>query len=115
MDRENVYSKQDLKQFRGSAVLRKQVRTSKSGLHSCAHLAFETNGTVFTAKKLRPDMKNPIKKFSTVFAKRIAKTATPNSCQTCECTGHNSGVAYMTCTMCDSPSLPSGSDYVSIL
>lgn len=58
-------------------------------------------------------MKNRIKKFSTIFAKRVAASAVPNSCQNCECTGHNSGVAYMICTSCERDTSDGFDDYVS--
>ncbi|CAD7080164.1 unnamed protein product [Hermetia illucens] len=100
MDRDFAYSKRDFKDFRGDVELRKQVRVPKEILGFCTPLAIETNGSVFTANKLRPEKRNPIKKFATIFARRVAKTALPAQCQTCECTGHNTGVAYMTCTSC---------------
>lgn len=113
MDREYAYPKRDLKDFKGDAELRKQVRLPKEDLGLCTPLAIETNGSVFTARKLRPEKRNPVKKFASIFAKRVAKTAVPDSCQTCECTGHNTGVAYMTCASCSIPS-PSLIEYVSV-
>lgn len=112
MDKDYAYDKDDFEKLKGDTELRKQVRLPKEGLKSCTPLAIETNGSIFTAKKLRPDKKNPIKKFAVVFAKRVAKTAEPNSCQTCECTGHNTGIAYMICTSCEIPN-PVSMDYVS--
>lgn len=114
MDKEKAYTKYDLKEFKGSEELRKQVQVPKKKLNYCSPLAMETNGSIFTGNKLRPDLKNPIRKFSAIFAKRIAKTAIPKSCQFCECTGHNSGVAYMMCTPCERESLYGSDDYVSL-
>lgn len=113
MDKDKAYTKYDLKEFKGSTEFRKQVRLPKKKLNFCSPLAIETGGSVFTGNKLRPDMKNPIKKFSSIFAKRVAMTAIPNACQHCECTGHNSGVAYMLCTACERNSADGFDDYVS--
>jgi hypothetical protein len=101
MDRNHAYSKKDLRELTGDVELWKQVRVPKPQLGVCASLALELNGTIFSARKLMPDKKNPIKKFSTVFAKRVARTAHPSDCQTCECTGHNTGEAFMQCYQCD--------------
>lgn len=105
MDREHAYTKKYLKDLKGDSDLHRQITSSlpKKHLGICTPLAFETNGTIFTSKKIRPGSRNPIKKFTSVFAKRIAQTATPNACQTCECTGHNTGIAYMTCAGCELP------------
>lgn len=84
----------------GDTVLRKQVKLPKKSLGICVPLALETNGTIFTARKLMPGNRNPLKKFAYVFAKRVAMTATPNPCQSCECTGHDTGSAFMTCSQC---------------
>ena len=64
------------------------------------------SGTVFTAKKLESDKKNGVKKFATVFAKRVAQSAMPCPCQTCECTADNNGMSYMECFPCEYPTLP---------
>lgn len=101
-----------MKEFKGSTEYRKQVRLPKKRLNFCSPLAIATSGSVFTGNKLRTDMKNPIKKFSTIFAKRVAATALPKDCQTCECTGHNSGVAYMLCIACERDGVDD-EDYVS--
>ena len=104
MDRDKAYTKKDLREFTGDTELRKQVRLPKSALGICTPLAIETNGTIFWAKKLRPEKRNPVKKFASVFARRVALSAEPVPCQICECTGHNTGVAYMICNPCDYPS-----------
>ncbi|KFB38034.1 AGAP008807-PA-like protein [Anopheles sinensis] len=108
MDSRAAYTKKDVKELVGDEELRKQIRLPKATLGECIALAMETNGSVFGGHKLRQDHRaantNNTKKFIKVFAKRIAQTAVPNSCQTCECTGHNTGVAYMQCLPCEYPS-----------
>lgn len=106
MDSRVAYTKKDVKELIGDEELRKQIRLPKVTLGECIALAMETNGSVFGGHKLRQDRANTnnTKKFIKVFAKRIAMTAVPNSCQTCECTGHNTGVAYMQCLPCHYPS-----------
>uniref|UniRef100_A0A182NT55 Vitellogenin domain-containing protein n=1 Tax=Anopheles dirus TaxID=7168 RepID=A0A182NT55_9DIPT len=106
MDSRAAYTKKDVKELVGDEDLRRQIRLPKATLGECIALALETNGSVFGGHKLRQDRANTnnTKKFIKVFAKRIAMTGIPNSCQTCECTGHNTGVAYMQCTPCHYPS-----------
>ncbi|XP_058818906.1 uncharacterized protein LOC131681859 [Topomyia yanbarensis] len=104
MDREKAYTKKDIKELVGDPHLRKQVRLPKATLGSCAALALETDGSVFSGRKLRPERRNLTKKFITVFTKRVASTAASSTCQTCECTGHNTGVSYMLCLPCTYPS-----------
>jgi len=110
MDRSTAYTKNDLKILKGSSELRRQVKLPKVVLGYCTPLALETNGTVFTARKLESDKKNAVKKFATVFAKRVAKSARPSPCQTCECTADNNGMSYMECFPCEYPS-PKMIDY----
>jgi len=110
MDGSSAYTKNDLKILKGSSELRRQVKLPKDMLGYCTPLALETNGTVFTAKKLESHKKNAVKKFATVFAKRVAKSARPSPCQTCECTADNNGMSYMECFPCEYPS-PSMIDY----
>ncbi|XP_053673666.1 uncharacterized protein LOC128723926 [Anopheles nili] len=106
MDNRAAYTKKDVKELVGDEDLRRQIRLPKATLGECIALALETDGSVFGGHKLRQDRANTnnTKKFIKVFAKRIAWTAIPNSCQTCECTGHNTGVAYMQCIPCNYPS-----------
>lgn len=113
LDRELVYSKRFPE---GDNATRSQLRIPKSNLGICIPLALETNGSVFSARKLLPRFKYPIKRFATIFAKRVAKSAAPPALQTCECSGHNTGVSYMAC----SPSIDAVEeldieDYVSSL
>lgn len=95
-DRDLVYTKEAVD---GDKKLRTEIRLPKQSLGLCTALAIESSGTIFTKAKLRPDKRNV--RLASIFAKRIAKTAVPAKCQECECTGHNSGVAYMSCTSCD--------------
>lgn len=95
MDRELVYSKRFPE---GDAETRSQLHIPKSNLGICTPLAMETNGAVFSARKLMPERKYPIKRLATIFAKRVAKSAAPTANQTCECSGHNTGVSYMACS-----------------
>lgn len=111
LDRDFVYSKRFLE---GDAETRKQLHIPKDNLGLCTPLALETNGSVFTARKLQPERRYPIKRFAGIFAKRVAKTAAPNTCQRCECTGHNTGVSYISCTPCSLPSHSSVEDYVGV-
>lgn len=53
-----------------------------------------------------------MKKFASVFAKRMAKTATPQTCQKCSCTANVEGVPGLRCTPCYYPAMPF-STYVS--
>lgn len=102
-----VYTKEAID---GDKKMRSEIRLPKQSLGLCTALAMESNGTIFSKAKLRPDKRNV--RLASILAKRIAKTAIPAQCQECECTGHNSGVAYMSCTNCDfrNPS----SDYDSL-
>ncbi|XP_030377336.1 uncharacterized protein LOC115626195 [Scaptodrosophila lebanonensis] len=94
LDRELVYSKRFPE---GDADAHKQVHIPKSNLGICTPLALETNGSVFNARKLA-ERRYPIKRVATIFAKRVAQSAVPKGSQTCECSGHNTGVAYLSCS-----------------
>lgn len=80
--------------------LRQQIGLPKTELGLCAALAMESYGSIFTASRLLPIERNPVKKFVTVFGRRVAESAATARCQTCECTGHNSGIPYMMCSAC---------------
>lgn len=101
MDALHAYTNNYLKDGTGNKELRAEIILPKDTLGYCMVWALETNGTIFTANKIKPNSRTPIKKFSAVFAKRVAKSAIPSSCQTCECTGENNGMAYVTCARCD--------------
>lgn len=125
IDRRHAYTKHSLAQKNGgggvggssggsagsaggieaAVELRQQIGLPKAELGLCAALAMESTGTIFTASRLRAAAANPVKKFVEVFGWRVATAAAAAArCQTCECTGHNSGMAYMTCTACHRPS-----------
>ncbi|XP_016937028.3 uncharacterized protein Apoltp [Drosophila suzukii] len=95
LDSKMVYSKRFPE---GDADSRNTTHIPKSNLGICTTLAVETQGSVFSARKLQPERKYPIKRFATIFAKRVALSATPIQSQTCECSAHNTGVSYMACS-----------------
>ncbi|CAG2058276.1 unnamed protein product, partial [Timema podura] len=103
IDSINAYTKKDFKNLKGSTELRRQVRLPKAHLGFCIPLAMESNGTIFSAKKLELTRKNAVKKFVTVFTRRVAMTAVPCQCQKCECTADNDGMSYMECFPCQYP------------
>lgn len=96
-----AYTNGYLKEAVGNKELRAEIISPKTTLGYCMVWALESNGTIFNANRLKTNSRNPIKKYAAVFAKRIANSAIPTPCQTCECTGENNGIAYMTCTRCD--------------
>lgn len=100
-DSTHAYTNGYLKDAAGNKELRAEIIMPKSTLGYCMVWALETNGTIFNANKLKTNSRTPIKKYAAVFAKRIAHSAQPSPCQTCECTGENNGIAYVTCTRCD--------------
>lgn len=100
MDKQFVYSK---RYPEGDAETKDQLRIPKSNLGICPPLALETNGSIFSARKLAPERKYSIVRFATIFAKRVAQSATPTGPQLCECSGHNSGVSYINCSPQDMP------------
>lgn len=112
VDSTKAFIKKDQSKLNGDEGLRKQVSLIRP-LGQCGTLAFETEGSIFTSKSGAKKNENDSKAISTVFAKRIAQNAKPKSCHFCECEGHNSGTAYMTCMSCEyQGSLRA--DYVSI-
>ncbi|XP_070169221.1 uncharacterized protein Apoltp isoform X2 [Polyergus mexicanus] len=110
LDATKSYTKKDARVLTGDKDLRRQVKLSKNVLGYCTPLALETNGTIFSGDKLRLEKSASIKKFTSVFAKRIALTAEPNKCQLCECTANNNGVTQMECMPCVYP-MPVHVDY----
>uniref|UniRef100_A0A1Y1LL77 Vitellogenin domain-containing protein n=1 Tax=Photinus pyralis TaxID=7054 RepID=A0A1Y1LL77_PHOPY len=103
MDGTRAFTKNDVRELKGDSDLLGQVRKPKSTLGVCMSFARDTNGSIFTAKKLEADKKNAIKRFAAVFAKRVAHSATPKKCQICECTAPNTGLSYMECFPCHYP------------
>ncbi|XP_063238564.1 uncharacterized protein LOC134540049 isoform X2 [Bacillus rossius redtenbacheri] len=110
IDTNTAFTKNDVKQLKGSVELRRQVKMPKSQIGLCAPLALETNGTIFSVRKLEAAKKKAAKKMATVFARRLALTAGPGDCQTCECTADNNGMSFMECFPCHVPA-PSSVDY----
>lgn len=103
LDATKSYTKKDSRTLTGDVGLRRQVKLSKSAVGYCTPLALENNGTIFSGDKLRFDKMTSIKKFISVFSKRVALTALPNPCQNCECTAENNGVTRMECIPCIYP------------
>ncbi|RZF40650.1 hypothetical protein LSTR_LSTR014453 [Laodelphax striatellus] len=103
LDAEKAYTKNDFKQLQGDADLRKQIKLTKTTLGNCLPLAIETNGTLFTARKLDTSAAagggganaQQVRKFLNVFARRIAQTARPPACQRCECVSGGGGAGAM--------------------
>ena len=103
IDAFKAYTKKDSRVLTGQLDLRRQVKLPKSMLGFCSPLALETNGTLFTSNKLRFEKSSGIKKFISVFTKRIVMTSVPYDCQHCECTSSNKGVTKMECMPCVYP------------
>ncbi|XP_073994094.1 apolipoprotein lipid transfer particle isoform X2 [Rhodnius prolixus] len=110
LDSERAYTKNDFKVLRGDIELRRQIKLTRSMMGYCTTLALETNGTIFTGKKMGSENIALVKKFSSVFSRRIAATAQPDSCQTCECSSDNDGIEYVECAPCSIP-VPAYSDF----
>ena len=68
-------------------------------------------GTIFTGKKMGSDNLALVKKFSSVFARRIAASAHPDSCQQCECLANAEGIDFVDCIPCAIP-VPAYTDFV---
>ncbi|KAK9498025.1 hypothetical protein O3M35_003911 [Rhynocoris fuscipes] len=103
LDSERAYTKNDFKILKGDIELRRQIKLTKSMMGYCTTLALETNGTIFTGKKMGSENMALVKKFSSVFARRISATAQPDSCQTCECSSDDDGIEYIDCLPCTIP------------
>nr|XP_012235380.1 PREDICTED: uncharacterized protein LOC105679739 [Linepithema humile] len=112
LDAAKSYTKKDARVLNGDVDLRRQVKLSKNVLGYCTPLSLETNGTIFSGTKLRLEKSASIKKFASVFSKRVALTAEPNKCQVCECIADNNGVTKMECMPCIFP-MPVHVDYMS--
>ena len=113
LDASKSYTKKDSRTLMGDVDLRKQVKLPKSALGYCTPLSLESNGTIFSGNKLRFGKVASIKKFASVFAKRVAISAGPNPCQHCECIADNDGITKMECMPCVYPT-PVTVDYVSV-
>lgn len=110
-DRSTAFTSKYLKDSNGEKALFDDIQKPKQKLGFCLALATESNGSIFAGNKLRPGAKVSPKKFTAVFAKRVVHSAVPNPCQMCECTGHNTGIAYITCTTCDNLNTSTEEDY----
>jgi hypothetical protein len=73
--------------------LKRQINLPKD---LCTPLAIETNGSRFTLQR-------STKKFVDVWARRVAATSQPSSCQHCECVPDKSGMSTIVCNQCVSP------------
>lgn len=102
-DKDFAFTNKYVKDPHGEKELRNEITLPKQKLGTCLALAMISDGSVFTANKLRPSARAQAKKFAAAFAKRVVKSAEPSECQSCECTGHNTGISYITCTKCDYP------------
>lgn len=112
VDSSKAFIRKDQSKLIGSEDLKSQVSPVKQ-LGQCGSLALDSKGSVFSSVNTNKKNDNDFKIIANVFAKRIAKDAKPKPCYSCECQGHNSGAAYMTCKSCGSQGLIS-SDYVSM-
>lgn len=112
IDGTRAYVKKDQAKLNGDEALKRQV-TPIRALGQCANLALETQGSIFTSKTTNNKNNNEYKIIANIFAKKITQNAKPKTCHRCECEGHNSGTAYLTCMSCEHEGL--NSDYVSIM
>ncbi|EZA49996.1 Apolipophorins [Ooceraea biroi] len=103
LDATKSYTRKDARELIGDVDLRRQVKLSKHVLGYCTPLSLETNGTIFSGNKLRLEKSPAIKKFASVFAKRVVLSAEPSRCQICECIADNNGVTKMECMPCIYP------------
>ncbi|XP_043224104.1 uncharacterized protein LOC122382611 isoform X2 [Amphibalanus amphitrite] len=104
IDKSKAYTMKDAKRLRGDSALLKHVKRPKSELRLCEPLAIEqTNGAIFSSSKLKPQpRKAKLKRFLTVFGRRVAQTARPEGCQSCECATDVEGTVRPVCMSCRS-------------
>lgn len=112
VDNVKAFTRKDQSKLSGDELLRRQVSSFKE-LGQCGTLAFDTEGSIFSANGFNKKNENDFKAIANVFAKRIAVNARPEPCHLCECEGHNSGTAYLTCMSCEQQG-SLGSDYVTL-
>ncbi|CAH1394070.1 unnamed protein product [Nezara viridula] len=110
LDSERAFTKSDFKVMKGDMDLRRQIKLTKSMMGYCTTLALETNGTIFTGKRMGSENLALVKKFSSVFARRIAASAQPDSCQHCECMANSEGIDFVDCIPCAIP-VPAYTDF----
>jgi len=97
IDNTKAYLRKDQTKLTGNETLRKTVKIPKA-IKECESLTYETEGSIFLTGG-RPNV-NELKILANVFAKRIANVHV-KPCHICECEGHNSGTAYLTCVSCE--------------
>ncbi|XP_024085563.1 apolipophorins [Cimex lectularius] len=107
LDSERAYTKTD---YQGDMELRSQIKLTKSMMGYCTPLALETNGTIFTGKRMGSENLTLVKKFCNAFARRIASSAHPDPCQNCECGADENGIEIVECSPCSVP-IPAYSDF----
>jgi hypothetical protein len=98
LDQNKAFTKKDQPKFVGDEELRKKITPNKA-LGQCGTLAFETDGSIFSAKSINKRNSSETKIMTNMFAKRIVMSSKKRSCDKflCECEGHNQGSAYLTC------------------
>ncbi|XP_063394239.1 uncharacterized protein LOC134679271 [Cydia fagiglandana] len=85
VDNAVAYTNKDYEELVGDAALRKQVKLPKDKLGLCTSLAMETNGTIFSGKKLQGD-RGLARRLATVLGARAALAAAPCArAPRCEC------------------------------
>uniref|UniRef100_T1J6R0 Vitellogenin domain-containing protein n=1 Tax=Strigamia maritima TaxID=126957 RepID=T1J6R0_STRMM len=115
LDAKRAYTSKDAraKRVTGDADLRHQVQPPK---FICVPLALESNGTLFSSKRLGDGRANK-KNFLNVFARRVADAVSHgHECQQCDCIAssqHGSGRVH--CQPCHFPKPISDSRHVSNL
>lgn len=97
IDHSKAYQKKDQTKFTGDEKFRKQVKAPKA-VSECQSLTFETEGSIFSSNGKTAS--NELKALISVFSKRVASVK-EKTCHVCECEGHNSGTAYLTCVSCE--------------
>ncbi|ODN01102.1 Apolipophorin [Orchesella cincta] len=100
--------------LRGDSSIQQQIFLPRRTLGYCAPLALETNGTIFSGKKLQNRREKIVTLFTTVFSRRVVQTASPADCQTCYCLqDEDVGAGKIECFVCGYPRykpLPDGYD-----
>ncbi|XP_045482614.1 uncharacterized protein LOC123686485 [Harmonia axyridis] len=102
IDSRRAYTKKDARSLKGDESLRNHIKLPKTTMGLCMPLALETNGTLFSTKYLRNGKDDSVKKFTSVFTKRVAEGAKKIDCVDCECTASNNGLSFMECSFCHS-------------
>lgn len=99
IDKEKAYVRKDQTKFVGDELLRKQIAIANE-IGQCGKLTLDVNGSIFTSNfNKRTD--SDLKVVANIFGKRIASEIKTKPCHVCECEGHNSGTAFLTCISCE--------------